>query len=123
MSDDEVRNILRAACRGAGSVVAWARVHGMARPHIQNICSGKARPGLKVRAALGIPPEPRGKIALLAAALRDCRHQLWVSSQYLGYGDHGPLAQPFTEFAIRRADSALKLVADLGLDPHPGDPQ
>ena len=54
MTADEVRALLREACRKAGSQSAWAEEHDMSTTLVSDVIRGRREPGDKVLAALGL---------------------------------------------------------------------
>jgi hypothetical protein len=54
MTADEVRVLLREACRKAGSQSAWAEEHNVSGSYVSDLVHGRREPGDKVLAALGL---------------------------------------------------------------------
>lgn len=54
MTEDEVRQMLRAACTKAGSQAAWATKHGITAAYVSDVLAGKRTFGPKVLEALGL---------------------------------------------------------------------
>jgi hypothetical protein len=54
MKDERVLQLLRAACRQAGSQAKWARAHNIWPQAVSLVLRGRRRPGPQVLAALGL---------------------------------------------------------------------
>lgn len=54
MTEDEVRQMLRAACDKAGSQMAWANKHRITPAYVSDALAGKRHFGPRILAALGI---------------------------------------------------------------------
>lgn len=58
MTIDQVRLLLEAQCRKAGSQTAWAAANGISLSHVSNVINGRDLPGDKVLDALGLERLP-----------------------------------------------------------------
>jgi hypothetical protein len=54
MKDERVLQLLRAACRKAGSQRQWAQAHGIAHQAVSLVLTGRRRPGPQILDALGL---------------------------------------------------------------------
>jgi hypothetical protein len=58
MKDERVLQLLRAACRQAGSQAKWARAHGIWPQAVSLVLTGRRRPGPQILTALGLARVP-----------------------------------------------------------------
>jgi hypothetical protein len=54
MKTERVLQLLRAACKGAGSQSAWARAHGIKQQYINAVLNRRRLPGPQILDALGL---------------------------------------------------------------------
>ena len=57
MTADEVREILRRACKKAGGMRAWARAHGVSVAYVSDVLLGRREPGPSICAAFQLEAE------------------------------------------------------------------
>lgn len=58
MTADDVRIILREACRKAGTPATWADKHGVSQAYVSDTLNGRREPGPKILRALGLVSAP-----------------------------------------------------------------
>ena len=56
ISTDEMRRLLREACKAAGSQRAWAKAHRMSDAYVSDCLAGRRAPGDSIARALGYRP-------------------------------------------------------------------
>ena len=54
MTANEVRLLLREACRRAGTITAWASANGISQAHVSDVLNGRRDPAQKILQALGL---------------------------------------------------------------------
>jgi hypothetical protein len=54
MTDEQVRRLLRAACKQAGSQSEWARTHGVPQQVVNAVLNKRRAPGPQILHALGL---------------------------------------------------------------------
>lgn len=54
LSAAEVRDKLKNSCETAGSQSAWAKLHGLSGPYVNDVIHGRREPGAAICEALGI---------------------------------------------------------------------
>lgn len=54
MTADQVREMLQAAIKEAGSGTAWAKLHGVSVQYAADVMQGRREPGAKICEALGV---------------------------------------------------------------------
>lgn len=59
MTADEVRTMLREACRKAGTSAAFADKHSLSQAYVSDTLNGRREPGPKILRALGLVSEPQ----------------------------------------------------------------
>jgi hypothetical protein len=57
MTAEEVRTMLRDACRKAGTSAAWAAKHGISQAYVSDAMNGRRDPGPAILKALGLTSE------------------------------------------------------------------
>ncbi len=57
MTVDDARQMLREACRKAGTSAAWADKHGVSQAYVSDTLNGRRDPGPAICKALGIVAE------------------------------------------------------------------
>lgn len=57
MTADDVRGMLRRACKDAGSQLAWADLHNISPAYVSDVLNERRDPGETICKALGIEPE------------------------------------------------------------------
>jgi hypothetical protein len=57
MTPDDVRTMLRRACREAGAAVSWAKAHKLSPAYVSDVLNGRRDPGPAICDALGIEAE------------------------------------------------------------------
>jgi hypothetical protein len=57
MTSDQVRGMLRAACKKAGSLRAWARQHDLSAAYVSDVLLGRRAPGPAILEAFGLKAE------------------------------------------------------------------
>jgi hypothetical protein len=59
MTADDVRTMLREACRKAGTSAAWADKHNVSQAYVSDTLNGRRGPGPAILRALGLTSEIR----------------------------------------------------------------
>ena len=54
MTIDDVRAMLRKSCDQAGTLRAWAKVHGLSPAYVSDVVRGNRAPGPSILKALGL---------------------------------------------------------------------
>jgi hypothetical protein len=58
MTADDVRSMLREACRKAGTSAAWADKNNVSQAYVSDTINGRREPGPAILRALGLVVEP-----------------------------------------------------------------
>ena len=56
ISTDEMRRLLREACKAAGNQRAWAKANGVSDTYVSDCLAGRREPGDSIARALGYKP-------------------------------------------------------------------
>jgi hypothetical protein len=54
MTAEEVRDLIRLACKDAGAIKAWAAKHGISGAYVGDVLLGRREPAGKILDALGL---------------------------------------------------------------------
>ena len=57
MTADDVRTVLKDACKKAGTSAAWADKHNVSQAYVSDTINGRRDPGPAICKALGIAPK------------------------------------------------------------------
>ncbi len=77
LTEDELRELLRAECEKAGSQTAWAQSADVSTAYVSDVINGRRQPGDSILRALGY----KRRVEYVSDAWDEPRHDAWATSK------------------------------------------